>query len=156
MQRLKRGQSQGEPPAKAAPRPPRPLQAPAPPALPTARQQTLESSKDKEVFKTLQDEVKILSDQLKQSEREKQQLKEAQKAMTRGRRVSQEQKPTKTNARRRQDRLCVETNHKDHNILSLDTVRKPGCISSAGNLPITTQLVYFSSFILFDEHIFLP
>jgi predicted RNase H-like nuclease (RuvC/YqgF family) len=129
-----------EPPAKAAPRPPRPLQAPAPPAQPTARQQTLEASKDKEMFETLQDEVKILSYQLKQSEREKQQLKEAQKATTRGR---QEQKPTKTNARRRQDRVCVETNHKDHNILSFYAVRKPGCIRPAGNPspPITTQLV---------------
>ncbi len=119
----------------------RPSPAPAPPSDLTQRQKTMEQAREKEVYKTLQDDVKKLSDQLQKMEREKQQLKEAQKATTRGRRVSQEQKPTKTNAQRRNDRVCVETNPKDHNILSFDAVRKPSCISPAGYPPITTQLV---------------
>jgi uncharacterized phage infection (PIP) family protein YhgE len=129
------------PPAKAARPIPPAKAAPAPPPEPTSRQKTNEQAKEKELFKTLEDHVKKLSDQLKQSEREKQQLKAEQNATTRGRRVSQEQKPTKTNAQRRNDRVCVETNHKDHNILSFDAVRKPGCISPAGYPPITAQLV---------------
>jgi hypothetical protein len=101
----------------------------------------MEQAREKELYKTLEDNGKKLSDRSQKVEREKQQLREAQKATTRGRRVSQEQKPTKTNAQRRQDRVCVETNHKDHNILSFDAIRKPGCISPAGYPPITTQLV---------------
>ncbi len=132
------------PPAKAARPAPPAKAAPALPPEPTSRQKANEQAKEKEPFKTLEDHVKKLSDQLKQSEREKQQLKAEQKATTRGRRVSdavsQEQKPTKTNAQCRNDRVCVETNHKDHNILSFDAVRKPGCISPAGYPPITTQL----------------
>ncbi len=71
------------PHAKAAPRP-RPLQAPAPPPEPTSRQKTMEQAKEKKFYKTLEDHVKKLSDQLEQSEREKQELKQAQKATTRG------------------------------------------------------------------------
>jgi hypothetical protein len=125
------------PPAKAAPRP-RP--SPAPPSEPTDRQKTLEQARENEGYKMLQDEVKKLSDELKKVHREKEQLKKEQKAKD-AQRASQEQKPTKTNAQRRTEKVCVETNHKDHNILSFDAVWKPGCISPAGYPPITTQLV---------------
>ncbi len=117
----------------------------------------LEQAKDKEIFKTLEDQCKKLADRLQQSEREKQQFKEAQKAKG-GRRASQEQKPAKTNAQRWIEKVCVATNHKDRNILSIDAVRETDCISPdcpAGCPPITTQLVQFAMFLLFDEHIFL-
>jgi hypothetical protein len=68
-----------EPPAKSAPRP-RPSPAPAPPSEPTPRQKTMEQAKEKEIYRALKDSVKKLSEQLKQPEREKQQLEEAQKA----------------------------------------------------------------------------
>jgi hypothetical protein len=131
--------------ARAAP-PAKP--APAPTPEPTARLKNLQQTKEKEDNKKLQEENKKLADQLQKVEREKQQLKEAQKAKG-GRRASQEQKPAKTNAQRRQEKVCVETNHKDRNIISFDAVRKTDCISPAGCPPITTQL------ILFDEIIFL-
>jgi hypothetical protein len=89
---------------------------------------------------------------LKQAEKEKQQLKDAQKAKG-GRRASQEQKPTKTNAQRRQEKVCVETNHKDRNILSFDAVWKPGCISPAGYPPITTQSSYHLTNLFFSVEI---
>jgi hypothetical protein len=127
-------------PAKAA-RPAVPAKAaPAPPPEPTLRLKALERTKEKDDYKMLQDEVKKLSDQLQKVHREKEQLKEAHKAKG-GRRASQEQKPTKTNAQRRTEMVCVETTHKDRNIQSFDAVRKPGCISPAGYPPITTQLV---------------
>jgi hypothetical protein len=91
---------------------------------------------------------------LKPTERENQQLQEAQKAKS-GRRASQaqEHKPSKANSQRRQQKVFVETNHKDHNILSFDAVRRIDCTSPAGCPQITTQLVLFSLIILFDEHI---
>ncbi len=58
------------PPAKPAPRP-RPSHAPAPPAEPTDRQRTMEQTREKELYKTMQDEVKKLSDQLQKVQREK-------------------------------------------------------------------------------------
>lgn len=128
-------------PAKPARAPPPAKPAP-PPREPTSRQQANQQAKEKDMFKTLQDECKMLSDKLKQAEKEKQQLKDAQKAKG-VRRASQEQKPQKSNSARRDEKVCVETNHIDRNVLSFDAVRKPGCISPAGYLPITTQLVYY-------------
>ncbi len=104
------------------------------------------------MFKTLQYEGKILSDKLKQSEKEKQQLKQAQKA--KGEQLaSQEQKPALTNAQRRQKQVCVETNHKDRNILSFDAVWKPCCISPAGCPPITTHSSYYLTNLFFSVDI---
>jgi hypothetical protein len=113
------------------------------PPEPTSRQKADEQAKEKEMFKTLQDECKILSDKLKQAEKEKAQLREAQKAKS-GRRASQDQKPI-SNSKRRNEKVCDETNHIDRNIVSFDAVWKPGCISADHN---TTR-------ILFDDIIFL-
>ncbi len=81
----------------------------------------LEQAREKEGYKMLQDEVKKSSDELQKVHREKEYLKKEQKAKD-VRRRSQEQKPTKMNAQRRTEKVCVETNHKDRNILSFDAV----------------------------------
>ena len=133
-------EARAAPAAKAARHP---VAKAAPPAEPTLRQKANEQAKEKEMFKTLQDECKKLSDKLKQAEMEKAQLaQEAQRAKS-ARRASQDQKQQKSNAVKRNEKVCVETNHIDRNVLSFDAVRKPGCISPAGYLPITTQLVYY-------------
>ncbi len=103
----KEAEARPAPPAKAAPRP-RP--AAAPPSEPTDRQKTLEQAKEKEGYKMVQDEVKKLSDELQKVHREKEQLKKEKKAKD-VRRASQEQRPNKTNAQRRPEKVCVETNH---------------------------------------------
>jgi hypothetical protein len=96
-----------EPLAKPAPLP-RASQAP-PPSEPTQRQKTLEAAKEKEIYKALNYSVKKLQEEFKfnPSLREKQQLKEAQKAKG-GRRASQEHKPSKTNAQRRYQRYLLK------------------------------------------------
>jgi hypothetical protein len=150
--------AEAEPHAKPAPRQQKAAPQPAPPSEPTQRQKVVEAAKEKEMYQAMNDTGKRLTEILNQSEREKQQLKEAQKAKG-GRCASQEHKPIKTNAQRRQDRVFVETHLKDHTILSFDAVRKTDCMSPAGCPPFTTQvvtqLILFSSFILFDEYIFL-
>ena len=138
--------AKARPPTKAAP-------APAPPPEPTPRQKANEQAKEKEMFKTLQDECKKLSDKLKQAEMEKAQLaQEAQRAKS-ARRASQDQTPAKSNAKRRNEKVCVEPDHIDRNILSFDAVWKPGCISPAGYPPITTQLVYYLTTLFFSVDI---
>ena len=124
----------------------------APPPEPTSRQKAVEQTKDKEMFKTLQDECKKLSDKLKQAELEKAQLQEVQRANNR-RRASQDQKPAKSNSKRRIEKVCVEPDHIDRNILSFDAVWKPCCISPTGYPPITTQLVYYLTTLFFSVDI---
>lgn len=132
------------PPAKAVP---------APPPEPTSRQKANEQAKEKEMFKTLQDECKKLSDKLQQAEMEKAQLaQQAQRAKS-ARRASQDQTPAKSNAKRRNEKVCVEPVHIDRNIQSFDAVWQPGCISPSGYPAITTQLVYYLTTLFFSVDI---
>ncbi len=143
-------EARAPPPTKSA----RPATKPASatPPEPTSRQKANEQAKEKEMFKTLQDECKKLSDKLKQAEMEKAQLQEVQRAKS-GRRASQDQKPAKSNSKRRIEKVCVETDHIDRNIQSFDAVWKPCCISPAGYQPITKQLVYYLTTLFFSVDI---
>ena len=89
---------------------------------------------------------------LKQAEMEKAQRQEAQRANNR-RRASQDQTPAKSNAKRRNEKVCVEPDHIDRNILSFDAVWQPCCISPSGNPAITTQLVYYLTTLFFSVDI---
>ena len=143
-------EARAAPAAKAARHP---VAKAAPPAEPTSRQKANEQAKEKEMFKTLQDECKKLSDKLKQAEMEKAQLAQAAHRTKSARRASQDQTPAKSNAKRRNEKVCVEPDHIDRNILSFDAVWKPGCISPSGYPAITTQLVYYFTTLFFSVDI---
>ena len=140
-------EARAAPPAKT-PRPP--AKAAPTPAEPTSRQKAVEQTKDKEIFKALQEECKKLADKLKQAEMEKAQLAQAAQRAKSARRASQDQTPAKSNAKRRNEKVCFEPVHIDRNILSSDAVWQPGCISPSGNPAITTQLVYYLTTLFFS------
>jgi predicted RNA-binding protein len=159
----KEAEVRSAPPPKAA-RPAAPAKpAPAPPPEPIPRLKDLQQTKEKEGYQLLQEAVQKLSDQLQKVKRSfslqkgKETIEERAKGKgwtTRvSRRASQEQKPTKTNAQRRTEKVCVEINHKNRNIIrrSPETrLNKSGWISADHN---TTRIIFYVHIIC--ELIFL-